>query len=58
MSWEINRERCLRCGACVSVCPSLALELKEQGIRHDAGRCTLCSVCQRMCPVSAIKVSR
>lgn len=35
MTWEINNEKCLRCGACVSVCPVLALELQETGIRND-----------------------
>jgi ferredoxin len=58
MEWEIDREKCLRCGACVSVCPVLALELEEKGIRHDEGKCTLCGICQKVCPAGAIKVEK
>jgi ferredoxin len=58
MSWEINREKCLRCGACVSVCPVLALELKESGIVHDQKRCTLCRSCERVCPVGSVRVKK
>jgi len=30
-----NRDKCLRCGGCVSICPKNALELTEQGIIRD-----------------------
>ena len=56
MAWEINREKCLRCGACVSVCPELALILREEGIVHDGDRCTLCGICERVCPIRSITV--
>ncbi len=58
MAWEINREKCLRCGACVAVCPKLSLELKEKGIRHNKETCTLCGMCQKVCPAGAIKVEK
>jgi NAD-dependent dihydropyrimidine dehydrogenase PreA subunit len=58
MAWEISREKCVRCGACVSVCPKLSLDLKEKGVEHDKGTCILCGICQRMCPAGAIKVDR
>lgn len=58
MSWNIDREKCLRCGACVAVCPVLALELDESGIKNDKDKCTLCSTCQKVCPVKAIKVEK
>jgi len=59
MAWKINREVCLRCGACVSVCPVLALDLRENsGIFNDARKCTLCGICGRVCPVAAIRVSK
>ncbi len=58
MAWEITKERCLRCGACVSVCPVLALELRESGILNDSGKCTLCPICERVCPVGAIRVEK
>lgn len=58
MAWEITKERCLRCGACVSVCPVLALELRESGILNDSGKCTLCPICEKVCPVGAIRVEK
>jgi len=57
-SWKIDRERCLRCGACVSVCPADALELTEQGIFWIKERCTFCGICAKMCPAGAIEVKR
>ncbi len=56
--WKINRELCMRCGACVGVCPFLALELTEHGIKRNAKKCTLCGLCERVCPVKAIKVRK
>ena len=54
--WSIDKNKCLSCGACVGVCPVLALELKENGIENDSDKCTLCGICQKACPVKAIKV--
>jgi ferredoxin len=59
MAWKIEREKCLRCGACVSVCPVLALELDESGgVKHDRKKCTLCAICSKVCPVRAIEVEK
>jgi len=58
MAWKINREKCLRCGACVSVCPVMALELREEGVKNDREKCTLCKICQKICPVGAIEVDK
>jgi len=58
MGWTIDREKCLKCGACVGVCPVLSLELKENGIVNDKKKCTLCGICEKVCPVGAIKVKR
>jgi len=54
--WAIDREKCLKCGACVAVCPVLALELGDSGIKNDKEKCTLCGVCTKICPVGAIEV--
>ena len=58
MDWEMDRNKCLRCGACVSVCPVLALELGDGGIVHDNKKCTLCAACKIVCPVGAIRVEK
>ncbi|MFQ6056789.1 MAG: DUF362 domain-containing protein [Methanosarcinales archaeon] len=55
--WSIDKEKCIRCGGCVAVCPVGALELKEN-IIHDKEKCTLCGLCEKACPVNAIKVEK
>lgn len=57
MTWKIDNNRCLRCGGCVSVCPTAALELRDNVI-YDSKLCTLCGVCEKACPVEAIKVCK
>jgi len=43
---------CMRCGACVSVCPSEALELEYKLIISEG--CIECGDCAAVCPVDAI----
>jgi ferredoxin len=54
--WKILREKCLRCGACIGVCPNLALELTESGVKIDKSKCKACKICEKTCPVGAIEV--
>ncbi len=56
--WKIKRELCMRCGACVGVCPFMALELSEHGIKRDPEKCTLCGLCAKACPAGAITVKK
>jgi len=58
MTWSVDRKKCLRCGACVSVCPELALDMKEDGLRNSPRKCTSCGICQRVCPSRAIEVRK
>jgi len=58
MSWQINNKKCLRCGACVGVCPVNALRLTEHGVEVDKEKCILCGTCVTVCPVKAIKVEK
>ncbi|MEM2098173.1 MAG: 4Fe-4S binding protein [Candidatus Bathyarchaeia archaeon] len=57
MTWHINNNRCLRCGGCVSVCPTAALDLKDNIVRDEV-LCTFCGICEKACPVEAIKVTK
>jgi ferredoxin len=57
MGWILNRDKCMKCGACVAVCPFAALEL-ESFPENDPKKCTLCGTCEKVCPVSAIKVTK
>ncbi|MFB6089147.1 MAG: DUF362 domain-containing protein [Candidatus Aenigmatarchaeota archaeon] len=55
--WEIDKEKCLRCGGCVSVCPTGALDLTEHGIEIDKEKCIECGNCEDFCPVGSIKIT-
>jgi len=57
MTWSLDK-KCISCGACVGVCPFMALELTNHGPECDAKLCTLCGTCERVCPVKAITVTR
>ena len=50
---ETDRKKCLRCSACVGVCPQSALTLREHGI-ECSGKCNDCGLCIVFCPVGAI----
>ena len=50
-----DRNKCLRCGGCVGICPVAALDLTEHGIVCDGSKCTDCKACLNYCPVGAIK---
>lgn len=57
MGWSVDKEKCLRCGGCVAVCPFGALELHNFP-ENDTKKCTLCGTCEKVCPVSAITVKK
>ncbi|MCC7552187.1 4Fe-4S binding protein [Candidatus Micrarchaeota archaeon] len=50
----INGIKCIKCGACVGVCPTQALTLTEKGIVFDKTKCINCGACIQICPANAI----
>ena len=65
---EVNQERCIGCGKCVSVCPYNAIELKEAIMDFEeislkvsksfinSAMCKGCGTCAATCPNGAISV--
>ncbi|MEI7961268.1 MAG: 4Fe-4S dicluster domain-containing protein [archaeon] len=49
-----NSNKCLYCGACVSVCPTAAIVLKDVRIFVDEEKCISCGACVNICPVGAM----
>jgi len=52
-----NRELCIRCGACINVCPHQALAFDKNGIiRIHREKCTVCGECVQVCPQGALEL--
>lgn len=52
----VDRDRCVDCGICSSVCPSGALGFSAPAwsLHFDAPRCLVCEQCIPSCPLEAI----
>jgi len=58
MSHHIITKQCTGCGLCVSICPSQALSLTDDGKAEVSGECTFaCDHCAAICPEAAIKAT-
>jgi NAD-dependent dihydropyrimidine dehydrogenase PreA subunit len=52
---EINREKCIDCGACTGVCPTDALRLNgDKRLIVEEEKCVLCGNCLKACPMAAV----
>ncbi len=54
----IDRNQCVDCGVCTSICitQALSLDSKSFKLKFNKDKCILCELCLDCCPVSAIKV--
>jgi len=56
---KVNWEECVQCGACVSICPTAALYIKDRKtmeVAFEPEKCIACELCIRPCPPRAIEV--
>ena len=53
-----NSSKCVYCGACVGVCPTQALMLKDVRIVVDEAKCISCGACVKICPVGAMELEK
>ncbi|WDV44722.1 4Fe-4S binding protein [Clostridiaceae bacterium M8S5] len=55
ISININRNKCVNCGACTAVCEASALNMDANWhIQVDSKKCLTCKSCKRACPTRAI----
>jgi len=53
---EIDYERCISCGACISSCPVQAMKQNPQWeVELSEERCIRCLICVNACPVKAVR---
>ena len=56
MTYVINRDACIGCGACAAVCPMCAVGEADDASVIDAAKCIGCGACANLCPVGAVSV--
>jgi Fe-S-cluster-containing hydrogenase component 2 len=50
----VNRDECVGCGACVNLCPRLAIRFIDNKSYIDQASCIECGTCRASCGVEAI----
>ena len=56
---KVDWNKCTQCSACVSICPTNALYIKDRRtmeVGFDSEKCIACELCIRPCPPRAIEV--
>lgn len=56
MAIKNNPNKCVYCGACVGVCPTQAIVLKDVRIVIDNTKCISCGACVTICPAGAMEL--
>lgn len=55
---RVNWDECIQCTACVSICPTGALHIKDRKVMEigfDSEKCIACELCTKPCPPRAIE---
>ena len=53
MAYQINQEKCLKCQACINMCPVQAISMVNGNVVIDKAKCIDCGTCANICPVAA-----
>jgi len=52
----VDKEKCLACGGCISVCPQDAISWIGNKAFVTKEKCISCKICFKTCPVGAISM--
>ncbi len=55
---NLEQEKCIDCGACVSLCPVSALVMKNFEVGVENEKCILCGRCINSCPFKALSIKK
>ncbi len=50
---KIDSEKCVGCGGCIDLCPSIAISMIDDLVIIDDQLCTECGICVKVCPMNA-----
>ena len=53
MAYRINQDKCIKCEACISVCPMSCISNIDGDIIINEDLCISCGACNSVCPVDA-----
>jgi len=54
-----DEKRCIKCGACISICPFGVFQWENYGtLKVDFSLCKKCGLCEDICHVVAIKINK
>ena len=54
-----DEKRCIKCGACISICPFSVFQWKNDGtLRVNFSLCKKCGLCEDVCHVAAININK
>ena len=54
----VDTQKCITCGACVSICPVGAIKIVKGKAKIDEKKCVKCGGCASFCPMSAINIKK
>lgn len=55
-SVEINKDHCILCQACFSLCTEHVFQIKDSYLLIENAKCVNCATCTDICPESAIEI--
>ena len=50
---KIDFDKCVGCGGCIDLCPSIAISMIDDIVTIDDQLCTECGICVKVCPMNA-----
>ncbi len=54
---EVDRDKCIDCGSCYSLCPVNAIAFEpDRTVVFDVEKCVACALCVDTCPTRAIRL--